>query len=113
MDDFTRSILNSGKKRQENTPANSGSPSSARPVSGKFEHTVVVLRFEKKGFAVTRKDVLQGLSEESSTELIRLGEEGWELVAVLPFSTGGVGFFSYAASGTDAALAFFKRLKMY
>jgi len=76
----------------------------------RFEHSVQVLRFEKKGFAITRKDILQGISEESSKELVRLGEEGWELVAVLPFSTGGVGLFSYSAATTDAALAFFKRV---
>jgi len=75
---------------------------------------VLVLRLEKKGLAVTRKDVLQGLSAESATQLRDLGNDGWEMVGVLPFQVGGVGLFATASTGTstgtDAALAFFKRI---
>jgi len=38
-----------------------------------------------------------------------MGNDGWEMVAVLPFSMGGVGFFSSGQTKTDAVLAFFKR----
>jgi hypothetical protein len=71
---------------------------------------VLVLHFEKKSFAMTRRDILQGLSADSGAQLRELGNEGWELVAVLPYTTGGVGLFSNATTGTDAALAFFKRI---
>ena len=75
----------------------------------RYEYSVLVLRLEKKGLAMTRKDVLQGLSAESATQLRDLGNDGWEMVGVLPFQVGGVGLFSTASTGTDAALAFFKR----
>jgi len=75
----------------------------------RFEHSVVVLRFKEKGFTISRKDVLQGLADESAAQLRELGNDGWELVAVLPYSTGSVGFLSNAPSATDSALAFFKR----
>lgn len=55
----------------------------------KFEHTTVVLNFEKRTFAMTSRGVCQGLSEESAKELVKMGEEGWELVSVLPYTTGG------------------------
>jgi len=74
----------------------------------RYEYSVLVLRLEKKGLAMTRKDVLQGLSGESATQLRDLGNDGWEMVGVLPFQVGGVGLFSTASTGTDAALAFFK-----
>lgn len=75
----------------------------------KFEHTTVVLQLEKKNFAMTRKDIFQGLSEESARAISGLGDNGWELVAVLPVSSGSAGLTSFAA--TDAALGFFKRAK--
>ena len=75
----------------------------------RYEYSVLVLRLEKKGLVMTRKDVLQGLSGESATQLRDLGNDGWEMVGVLPFQVGGVGLFSTASTGTDAALAFFKR----
>lgn len=74
-----------------------------------WEHTAVVLKFKEKGFSVSRKDVVQGLDGESVEALKAIGGEGWEVVAVLPFSTGGVGLFSNAQTKTDAAIAFFKR----
>jgi hypothetical protein len=73
----------------------------------KFEHTTAVLQLEKKDFALTRKDVLQGLTSETSRALAELGEHGWDLVAVLPVSSGSAGLTTFAA--TDAALGFFKR----
>jgi len=75
----------------------------------KFEHTSLVLHFEKKDFALTRKDVFQGLSPESAKALNDLGNDGWELVAAMPVSSGSAGMTSYAA--TDAALGLFKRAK--
>jgi len=77
----------------------------------RYEHATAVLHFEKKGFVMTRKDALQGLSEDSSKLLSKYGDDGWELVAVLPYTTGGVGLFANATTGTDAALAFFQRSK--
>ena len=74
----------------------------------RFDHTVVVLHFDRRGFALTRSDILQGLTEESSAQLRKLGDEGWELVTVLPYSIGKAGFFD-SSTQTDAALGFFKR----
>ena len=75
----------------------------------KFEHTSIVLHLEKKNFALTRKDVFQGLAAESAQALTELGADGWGLVAVLPVSSGSAGATSYAA--TDSALGLFKRTK--
>lgn len=77
----------------------------------KWEHKTMVMKFSEKGFAISRKDVFQGLNEESQKLLTEVGEEGWELVSVIPVSTGGAGFFSSTQAKTDAALGFFKRLK--
>jgi hypothetical protein len=76
----------------------------------RYEYSALVLHLEKKGLAMTRKDVLQGLSAESASQLRDLGNNGWEMVGVVPFTVGGVGLFSSASTGTDAALAFFKRV---
>jgi hypothetical protein len=76
-----------------------------------WEHSILVLRLKEKGFAISRKDVLQGLDEASTASLIEFGRNGWEMIAVMPFSTGGAGMFSYAQGKTDALLAFFKRPK--
>jgi len=75
----------------------------------KFEHTTVVLKFDRKTYATTRSDVLQGLAKESGAALSKLGDDGWELVSVLPFASSGT--FSMGLAGTDAALGFFKRTK--
>lgn len=75
----------------------------------KFEHTSVVLHFEKKSFSLTRSGVLQGLAEKSATALAELGIEGWELVSVVPYARGGA--FVPGEAGTDVALAFLKRSK--
>ena len=75
----------------------------------KFEHATVLLKFEKKNFAASRSDVLQGLTKESAAALGKLGDDCWELVSVLPFVSGGP--FLPGPSGTDAALGFFKRAK--
>ena len=75
----------------------------------KFEHTTVVLNFDKKNFAISRSDVLQGLAAKSAEALAALGGEGWELVAVLPFSKGGA--FVPGEASTDSALGFLKRAK--
>lgn len=74
----------------------------------KFEHTSVVLHFDKKNFAATRGDVLQGLAPRSAEALTTLGRDGWELVAVLPFSKGGA--FVVGEAGSDSALGFLKRV---
>jgi len=75
----------------------------------KFEHTSVVLHLEKKEFALARKNVLQGLAPESAKALTELGDNGWELVATIPYSSGSAGLSSFAA--TDAAIGLFKRVK--
>jgi len=75
----------------------------------KFEHTTVVLHLEKKNFALARKDVFQGLSEDSAKALGELGADGWELVAALPISSGSAGLSAFAS--TDSALGLFKRAK--
>jgi hypothetical protein len=74
-----------------------------------WEHATAVLRFKEKAFAMTRKEVVQGMDDESAMSLAELGKDGWELVAVLPFSSGSAGLFSNSQAKTDAAIAFFKR----
>ena len=90
-------------------PPASQEPQPPAALLPRFEHTVLVLQLSQKAVSLSRKGVLQGLSDESAAEMRQLGSEGWELVSVLPFTTGGVGMFSSAAPRTDAALAFFKR----
>lgn len=76
----------------------------------KWQYATSILKFKEKGFAISRKDVLQGLEDESANNLKGFGDEGWELVAVMPFSTGGtVGMFSPSSGKTDAVVAFLKR----
>src|SRR2546423_637719 len=62
--------------------------SSIQPSSmhrARYEHMAVVLHFDRKAFAMTRNDLLQGLTGESLAQLNRLGEDGWELISVLPY----------------------------
>ena len=74
----------------------------------KYEHTTCILNFEKKsGFSASRSGVLEGLSPESANHLAELGAEGWELVSVLPYSSGRAVIFG--TPGTDNAIGFFKR----
>ena len=72
-----------------------------------YEHTTLVLHFGKKDFAMTRSAVLEGLAPKSAEALGDMGRDGWELVSVLPYSTGSAVMFRQP--GTDAALGFFKR----
>jgi len=76
-----------------------------------WEHAVSVLRIKKEGFAISRKDLLQGLEKESLSALEELGGNGWELVSVVPMAMGTVGMFSNSKGSTDSLLAFFKRQK--
>lgn len=75
----------------------------------KYEHTTIVLNFDQKAFAVTRGSALQGLTANGVERMTAVGDDGWELVAVLPYVRGGM--FVAGEAGTDAALAFFKRPK--
>ena len=80
------------------------------PTQAGFQHATAVLRFKEKGFALSRKELLQGLDEESAKHLADLGIAGWELVSAVPFSSGGGSLsFTGSANKTDAVLAFFKR----
>ena len=65
--------------------------------------------FQKKDMPFSRKDVLQGLSAETAKAISELGDNGWELVAALPYSSGSLGLSTFAS--TDAALGLFKRAK--
>lgn len=77
----------------------------------KFRYTTIVIRLNMKGFVFRKEDLLQGLSEESADQLTRLGNEGWELVSVLPLSTGRTNFLLPARKTyKDSAIAFFKRV---
>ena len=79
----------------------------------RYEHTAVVLHFDRKSFAMTRTDLLQGLTSESIVQLDMLGEEGWELVSVLPYTSGRTGLSVFSSTTeTDAAMGFFKRVKL-
>jgi len=73
----------------------------------RFEHTSVVLHLDRKNFALARKDVLQGFAAESAQALTELGDDGWELVAVMPYSSGS----GLSIATTDAAIGLFKRVK--
>jgi hypothetical protein len=85
--------------------------SAKRRSSTSFEHATVVLRLKEKGFAMSRKDLLDGIDVESASALEEMGTEGWEMVAAVPFSTGGASMsFTGSANKTDAVLAFFKRM---
>ncbi|BDU76259.1 hypothetical protein METESE_12170 [Mesoterricola sediminis] len=74
----------------------------------KYEHQAVALKIKDKVLAFTRKDILSGISEESSEVLDGLGNDGWEMVAAIPFSSGSGGLLS-GPMRTDCVLAFFKR----
>ena len=88
------------------SPAGKVSPSS----HPHFEHASLVLRFKEKAFALTRSSLLQGLDEGSAYSLQQLGAGGWEMVAAVPFSTGGASFsVTGSANKTDAVIGFFKR----
>jgi len=56
-----------------------------------------------KGFLSIRYD--QKLEESSKIDIAELGDEGWELVSVMPIDTPGI------VAGTRNAVAFFKRPK--
>ena len=76
----------------------------------KWEHSSVILKLkEKKGLVISRKDVLQGIDDESVATLKDMGDDGWELVAVIPFMTGKIGMFADSKAGTDTLIAFLKR----
>lgn len=68
-----------------------------------FEHRSVVLHVSEKNFTLKSKDVLQGLTPESAQVLTDLGNERWELVSVVGYSSG--------LGATEALLAFFKRAR--
>lgn len=67
----------------------------------KFQHTSIVLQLEEKHLTLKYSDVLQGLSSESKQTLEQFGDEGWELVSVVPYARGW--------GDTQAVMAFFKR----
>ena len=72
----------------------------------KYEHTSTVLHLDEKHFALTGRESLQGLTRKSASTLSELGEEGWELVSVVPYSR------SVLLSGaTKALLGFFRRAR--
>jgi hypothetical protein len=86
-------------------------PAVSKKESAHFQHATVILRFKEKGFAMSRKDLLEGLDGESAGQLDQMGAEGWEMVAAVPFSSGGASMsFTGSANKTDAVLAFFKRM---
>ena len=93
-------------------PGNPPEKKQAAVAPSKFRYTTIVIRLNMKGFVFRKEDLLQGLYEESADQLTRLGNEGWELVAVLPFSTGRANFLLPAGktNGKDSAIAFFKRV---
>ena len=73
-----------------------------------FEYLTKPLALKEKGMAITRKDILQGIADESAQELQQLGADGWEMVAAVPFASGSHGLLSNAMK-TDTVLAFLKR----
>jgi hypothetical protein len=64
----------------------------------RFQHKCVVLQVEIKNFTLMSKDALQGLTPASDESLRQLGDEGWELVSVVPYE-----------DSPRAVLAFFKK----
>jgi hypothetical protein len=79
----------------------------------RYEHMVVVLQFDRKAFAMTRDGLLQGLTGDSLAQLNMLGDDGWELISVLPYTSGrtDISIFSHRTE-TDAAMGFLKRIKL-
>ena len=77
----------------------------------KFRYTTMVIRFDRKSFALRNDDLLQGLAEESASRITQLGNEGWELEEQCsPAHRGELGFvFGGKISTADSAIAFFKR----
>ena len=75
----------------------------------RWEYKTVNLRVEQKigksagFFSLSRIEYVQYLKDGSETEFASLGDEGWELVSVMPFNAPGIG------NGTLNAIAFFKR----
>ena len=55
----------------------------------KWEYREVVLRLKTKMAVISEKNLLQGLMQDDSEELNKLGAEGWELVAVIPYMRTG------------------------
>ncbi|MES2695648.1 MAG: hypothetical protein V4773_19385 [Verrucomicrobiota bacterium] len=76
----------------------------------RYEHTAVILHFEEKDFAAKRSEVLQGLAPQSAKRMDELGGEGWELVSVVPYVASSARLMRQP--GTDAAVGFFKRVKV-
>ena len=75
----------------------------------KWEYKTLNLRVEEKkdkegGFFSL--GYLQDLKDGSDIELVKLGDEGWELVSVMPIDAPGI------IVGTRNAIAFFKRPKL-
>jgi len=81
---------------------------SATAALPRFRYSTIILRFNEKSFAFRKEDLLQGLAEESAAQITRLGNEGWELVSVLPLGPGKAGFLSAGGKTQDSAIAFFK-----
>jgi hypothetical protein len=76
----------------------------------KFEHIAIVLKLKEKGFALSRKELVQGIDEESVNQLTEFGAAGWEMVSAIPFASGGASMsFTGSAGKTDAVIAFLKR----
>src|ERR1022692_762392 len=76
----------------------------------KWEHSSVLLKLQQKMVALSRKDILEGLDEESAQLLQEMGNGGWELVSALALSYGGAtGMFAAPTARTDGVLCFFRR----
>jgi len=69
----------------------------------RFEYKSAVLAIDKKWFAITSKEALRGISEQSAALLAEVGEDGWELVSVVRPS--------FWLGCEKSLVAFFKRAK--
>ena len=64
----------------------------------RYQHKCIVLHLDVKNFTLLAQDAPRGLTAESEDSLRTLGEEGWELVSVVP-----------SQASPKAVLAFLKR----
>lgn len=80
----------------------------------KFDHTSLIIKFSEKVSKDADMGDFQGIDEKSRTTIKEMGNNGWEMVSVLPFSAGafsasGAGIFSASQSQASAAIVFFKK----
>jgi hypothetical protein len=73
-------------------------------VENRWDYYVQCLKISGASSGIISAFTDKGLKEESCVELANLGANGWELVSIVPITTGAIG-----ATWSNSALAFLKR----